>query len=275
MYKFHYCLHLGSSQDNQEVEQIANDLLPMRSVSPASSGMYIRRSTRASRRSSGASSSDDSVKVPLDNEYDDTPADSPLRSPTPDNVVSSSGSTLGGLPVLTWRDFSQDHRNFTPRTYYARDLDRSLQDYLNSYSRFTIDLPKMRHVWESAARENTADDEPDAPPIILENEVDQQPAPPWEFHYSNQMWLGEGVPEPKIEGLTSCGCIGKCDPKSKTCACVKRQEKWTKQWGVDDFMFDKMGRLKIPDMQLPIFECNDQCRCDDECRNRVLATVLR
>jgi len=59
--------------------------------------------------------------------------------------------------------------------------------------------------------------------------------------------------------------MGKCDPKSKTCACLKRQERYT---GIADFAYDNRGRLKDPDY--PIFECNDLCGCGDECRNRVV-----
>jgi hypothetical protein len=85
------------------------------------------------------------------------------------------------------------------------------------------------------------------------------------------MWHTDGVPPPDVTRLTSCGCTGKCDPKSKMCACVKRQQQYASDV-YPDFAYDKNGRLRLPGP--PIFECNDLCGCDDECRNRVWFSFL-
>ncbi|KAF8623753.1 hypothetical protein AX15_006196 [Amanita polypyramis BW_CC] len=174
---------------------------------------------------------------------------------------------IDGFTVISWPEFRHDIKNFTTKCYLARDLPHTLQDYINHMSEWTRLLPDMRTVFTAAIQENTAMDEPEAPPITVENDVDNEPTPPWEFHYSNHMWHGKGVPPPDIENLTSCDCIGRCDPRSKSCACVRRQRQALEDEN-SDFSYDNRGRLKEPGY--PIFECNDLCGCDDDCRNRVV-----
>lgn len=225
---------------------------------------------RRSFRLSSRSSSNDPMDIIPDDDDVHTPAESlsPSHSPTPDDVSGPIPiRTYGGFPSLNWQTFRQDIKNFIPKCYYAKDLPHALQDNINRWEESTRLLPQMRHVLQSAILENTADDEPDAPPIEIINNVDYEPTPPWEFHYSNKMWHTDGVPPPDVTMLTSCGCIGKCDPKSKTCTCIKRQQQYASDV-YPDFAYDKNRRLRLPGY--PIFECNDLCRCDDECRNRVV-----
>jgi Pre-SET motif len=223
---------------------------------------------RSSRLSSRSSSYDPMDIIPDDDEFP-TPADSlsPSHSPPPDGVPGPIPiRKYGGFPSLNWQTYRQDLNNFTPKCYYARDLPHTLQDHINRWPESARLHPQMRHVLQSAILENTADDEPDAPYIEIINNIDHEPTPPWEFHYSNKMWHTDGVPPPDVTKLTSCGCMGKCDPKSKTCACIKRQQHYASDV-YPDFAYDKNGRLRLPGY--PIFECNDLCGCDDECRNRV------
>jgi histone-lysine N-methyltransferase SUV39H len=133
-------------------------------------------------------------------------------------------------------------------------------------SPYTQMMGGMRDLFEAMVLENTVDDEPDAPPIELQNDVDEEPTPPWEFYYTNKMWHGEGVPPPDVKNLISCSCKGVCDPRSKTCACLMNQRNVAADPYLE-FAYDKAGRLKIPGY--PVFECNDLCGCGDECRNRV------
>lgn len=204
-----------------------------------------------------------------------TPATSPGRTYKPNSISSSIGQhgvKVDGFTIINWREFRHDIKNFTPKYCLGRDLPHTLQDYINRMSEWTRSLPDMRTVFTAAIRENTALDEPDAPPILVENSVDDEPTPPWEFHYSNQMWHGEGVPPPDVENLISCDCIGRCDPRSKTCACALRQQQALFNPNAD-FAYDNKGRLKEPGY--PIFECNDLCGCDDDCRNRVSPFKVR
>ena len=282
--------NVSPSYENLAVRQLpsipettsASSLAPLEVCSYSRAGASVggapegwRRSSRLTPRSSSRSCSADPMNMVPDDDEFLTPDESlpPPHSPTPED---ESGPipirTYGGFPSLNWKTFRQDINNFTPKCYYAKDLPHSLQDNINRWPESARLHPQMRHVLQSSILENTADDEPDAPYIEIINNVDYEPTPPWEFHYSNKMWHTDGVPPPDVTRLTSCSCMGKCDPKSKTCACVKRQQQYVSDV-YSDFAYDKNGRLKLPDY--PIFECNDLCGCDDECRNRVCSSFPR
>ncbi|KAJ7180641.1 hypothetical protein C8R46DRAFT_1070082 [Mycena filopes] len=244
---------------------------------------FLRRSSRRSSRSSLP----DELIV---NEYansSDTPA-SPLSpngriadededdwslshlSLRPDSLSAEATATY---PVFTWETYRQE--NFSkcqPRVYYARDLVSKLHDYINSYDDHFRRSPQMRHVLESIIRENTADDEPDAPLIEVINEIDDEPTPPWEFYYSNNIWLGDEIDPPDRSQLVGCDCKGKCDPNSKTCSCLLRLQPFLQSnYNLSPgFAYDTdTGLLRAH--RAPIFECNSLCACDDEkCRNRVV-----
>ena len=170
------------------------------------------------------------------------------------------------LAMFTWPDFRAATRRLQAKNFLAKNLPHALLDNMNAMHAYFRSLPINRTIFEETISDNTMDDEPDAPPIRIINDIDDEPTPPWEFYYTNQMWHGEGVPPPDMENLPSCDCVGSCDPKSETCACLKRQQDYTLEF-TPDFAYDRRGRLKQND--IPIFECNDLCRCDDECRNRV------
>ncbi|KAJ7243041.1 hypothetical protein C8J57DRAFT_1083889 [Mycena rebaudengoi] len=186
-----------------------------------------------------------------------------------DNYTAPKEFTTSNYPVTTWKSYRADLSNFTPRVYYAKDLVSEMHNYINALDPHTRSSPHMRHVFEAAIRENTAEDEPNAPWIDVINEVDDDPTPPWEFYYTNRIYYGEGVDPPDITQLTGCDCIGKCDPKSKTCACLQKQAPFLEDFVPPGFAYDNKGRLRTPGT--PIFECNSLCRCDDEeCKNRVV-----
>ena len=228
--------------------------------------------TRRSSLRSSRSSTSEGLGTIFDDDFgpiDSVPA---TRTPTPEDqepsnpVSPGSPKTYGGFRALTWKHFRKDLNNFIPKCYYAQDLPHALQDHINSMSEYTQRMDGMRQLFEATILENTVEDEPDAPPIEIRNSVDTQSTPPWEFYYTNHMWLGEGVPPPDIKNLVSCTCKGGCNPKSKTCACLMRQREAASD-PLLEFAYDKNGKLKIPGY--PIFECNDLCGCSDECRNRV------
>ncbi|KAL0953660.1 hypothetical protein HGRIS_004861 [Hohenbuehelia grisea] len=195
-------------------------------------------------------------------------ASSPL--PTFDDLDEEMlGSEDPGRPVvkmLSWKDWVAERSAFEPEYFHARDLPNTLHDHINAMDDWSRSLESMRTVFEMAIHENTAKEEPHASPITVFNDVDNDPCPPWEFYYSNQMWHGDGVPAPTIEGLEGCDCYPKCLPNKK-CKCFMRQRKTTADY-TPGFVYDERGRAVQDD--LPIFECNDLCRCDDDCRNRVV-----
>lgn len=245
-------------------------MLQLRSATRTSSRSSLSRSSGLPSRPSSQYSINNRVHFNDDELYE--PLDELVisktlnRSPTPDESFSPTAKNFNGIPVLTWCDFRRDLNNFKVEHLLAKDLPHSLQDSINAMPPYVLKSQAMATILEIFIAENTADDEPDAPPIKVINNVDDEPTPPWEFYYTNKMYHGEGVPSPDIFKLENCDCIGRCDPKSKTCACVQRQERYTKDYH-DDFSYDDRGRVKR--QGVPIFECNDLCRCGDECKNRV------
>ncbi|TFK54412.1 SET domain-containing protein [Heliocybe sulcata] len=179
-------------------------------------------------------------------------------------------SGIRGISLETWRSpVPSAHRTYNR----ARDLPHLLQDHINSLPPRYLKSDFVKAIFEAAISESTNEDEPDAPQIRIYNPVegDDEVTPPWEFHYTNQMWHGEGVPGPDYSSLRSCGCKGPCDPRSKTCSCLRRQEEYTKEaLNRKGFLYDEKGRLYPDKIGFPIFECNDLCGCSDECRNRVV-----
>lgn len=184
---------------------------------------------------------------------------------------------MGGYPVVTWNSYSQAQRLLPPKYRLAKDLPHELQDRVNALPQSYRNSPQATVLFEAMIDE-AMDDELGAPPISVINEVTDEGAPPWEFVYTNQMWYGEGVPSPDIKNLKSCGCVGRCDPKSKMCGCAKRQRHQLKRYITDNtipdtwngvpFMYDSKGSLQF--FGMPIFECNDFCGCDEDCPNRVV-----
>lgn len=195
------------------------------------------------------------------------------RKPLP----SGASEFIGGFPVETWQSFTAAQRLLPPKYKLAKDLPHSLQDRMNALPTSYRNSDFSRSVFEAVILEAMVD-EPDTPPVkIFDNGIGEETTPPWEFVYTNEMWLGEGVLPPDVRNLTSCGCKGRCDPKSKTCACAKRQKQWLQPyirdnvfpatWPGSPFVYDAKGILRLEGC--PIFECNQFCDCDDDCPNRV------
>lgn len=194
-----------------------------------------------------------------------------------DGSTSESGhSYMGAYRIITWASHVAEERERPPEYKLNKNLPHSLQDYINSFSPEFRTSDVARRIFE-AHIEEALGHEPDAPSIeIFDNEIGDDVTPKWEFHYTNEMWFGEGVPPPDIKQLESCGCIGRCDPKG-TCACAQRQRKWVQpyidgeiispSWPGSPFVYDHRGLMQR--FECPIFECNKFCHCDDDCPNRV------
>ncbi|KAF8528104.1 SET domain-containing protein [Hysterangium stoloniferum] len=151
----------------------------------------------------------------------------------------------------------------------AEKVPTELHDMINRLPKNYLFNPQMKHIFESMMEENTADDEPVAPRIEIRGRKDDQITPYWEFYYTNRIFHGQGVPRSNRRALKGCDCIGPCNPKSKTCACVVRQMAWVGgDKNVKGFLYNKNGRLV--DHHYPVFECNDECECSEHCMNRVI-----
>ncbi len=231
------------------------------------SPVSVPSTRRSSRVSSYSMSSEDPRLTALDGEQVPRLSVATSRSTTPDdaNTAAICSKTLGGFPAFSFESYRIHPTNF-PKVHYASKLPSAIQDHMNRQSEEVKKLSDIREVYEAMILENTADDERDAPPIEIQNDVDDQSTPPWEFWYSNKMWHGEGVPDPDLKNLKGCDCRGACNPKSKTCACAIRQGKVVSE-NATEFGYDKNGKLKLAGY--PIFECNNMCWCGPECGNRV------
>ncbi len=204
-----------------------------------------------------------------------------IRTSSEDEVASHGGIThrsqnkfsqafeTAGFGAVSWRkDRQRIAKEHAPITQLAENIPHDLHDRLNALPTSARQAGNMQVlIFEAEIRHNTVVDEPQAPPIAIINEVDDEPTPPLEFYYSNLMWHGKGVPKPDYDNLQGCDCVGPCDPMSKTCSCVRRQKEVMKQSGLSGFIYDKKGRLRAT--EYPVFECNMNCGCSDDCLNRV------
>lgn len=189
----------------------------------------------------------------------------------------SASQYPGGYRIITWASHVAAQRERPPDYKLAKDLPHSLQDWMNTLPAEFRNSDVGRKIFEAQIQEAMIN-EPDSPAIeIFDNDIGNEVTPRWEFHYTNELWYAEGVPPPDVKHLESCGCVGRCDPKSKTCACAQRQLRWVRPyiegeiiprtWPGSPFVYDHKGQLQR--LECPIFECNRFCNCDEDCPNRV------
>lgn len=200
------------------------------------------------------------------------------QQPTPPYSRSRSTSTqpdeYAGEFVWTQRKLRELARSEPPPYHRSVDLPSSTQNIMNNLPRSHRLHDSARLLFEAYIEQQTALDEPSAPKIEFWNNVDDlEPCPPWEFHYSNSMWLGEGVKPPSYKDLKGCKCRGTCSENSTTCACLRKQTEHVPDG--KGFRYNRSGQLKWvasyqeTSLSFPIFECNQFCGCDDTCQNRV------
>ena len=173
-----------------------------------------------------------------------------------------------GITVISWNvDRETLAREFADFYACAADLRYDLQDEINRLDKWALQAGDMqRIVFEAAMRD--ADRPTKSPPIRIINNIDDEPAPRFEFIYTNLMYHSDTVPKPDFDRLEGCSCRGKCDPFSKTCSCIRRQRNADREeiyYG--GFIWNEEGRLL--DNGFPIVECNAKCGCSDACQNRV------
>lgn len=170
------------------------------------------------------------------------------------------GRTWNNYGKLRMREYGRGHLR-------AKDLPHNIQDHMNTLPPAMRRNPELqREIFKQVMRSNTLEEEPDSPEIDIVNEVDDDPCPPFEFYYSNLMWHSDSVPMTRNSKLKGCDCYPVCTPDNKNCSCLKKQMQWYRD-GQTGFNYDTRGRWRHRDY--PVFECNDLCGCDEDCRNRV------
>ncbi|KAG8934546.1 hypothetical protein FRC02_009758 [Tulasnella sp. 418] len=305
--------HTSASSDDSDIEFIGfgtmnteptakpeaqlEGLQPDASVSippTISSGEPMQRSPSAEESTPPVSSEGPHTPISHLPEEPATPGPSARRAPnlstaqTISNYASSSRpSTKARYTSLRAIEEQMGIRWINPfddKTLPAIRLPTDLQDMVNQLPpEYKMD-PFNRVLFKQLIIQGTKFDEPSAPEIEIVNDVDDEPCPPFEFVWTNRMLYGEGVPRMNRD-LKGCTCIGgKCDPRSKTCACVQRQEFYYKAAGwvtnevdvvegeeedvFNGFIYDERKLLRAH--AVPIWECNAACGCSEACQNRVI-----
>lgn len=151
--------------------------------------------------------------------------------------------------------------------YHKDPLDSSFPDRMRAQPEEYQKATYNRRIFESWIIQSTMD-EPEAPPIDIKNNVDDDPCPPWDFVYTNLLKRGDGVPKPpKISDLEGCTCIGGCRSDVDVCSCAQRNMQFADARSTTGFLYDSQGCLQ--EYYFPIFECNEACSCAEYCNNRV------
>lgn len=101
------------------------------------------------------------------------------------------------------------------------------------------------------------------------NNFDDEATPPWEFYYTSKVYYGAGVKRGDSTKVAGCTCRGGCKPSSSSCSCVLQQCKYYPEHR--GFQYKADGTVVDPDY--PVFECNANCSCGEECQNRVRRLV--
>ena len=146
------------------------------------------------------------------------------------------------------------------------DLGRKYRGRLNLNLAFkkekkvkqTVDpeLNLRLQIWENSINAVWHED----PYINVENFVDNE-GPPTDFEYVRQniptSLEAQSLLDPQF--LVGCACQPRCLPSSCTCP--------TDSCGT--FAYDRRKRVLLP-AGSPIYECNKNCKCFDDCPNRVI-----
>ncbi|RXK37238.1 hypothetical protein M231_05528 [Tremella mesenterica] len=191
------------------------------------------------------------------------PSAAPRHTPTDPLDPSTKTYYLSVEPVE--QDVPQDRKGKAKRV-----ADTSIHESWQRLLPVLQNQPSLhRAIFSAYITESTSKDEPEADEIKVLNDVDDEGAPQdFEFVYSNEMFYHVDVPDPE-KGM-GCGCEGPCNPMSKSCSCVKRQELYSYDAQMSGFAYNEDNTLKTSMLHVPIWECNDNCGCPPECMNRVI-----
>ncbi|KIY73989.1 SET domain-containing protein [Cylindrobasidium torrendii FP15055 ss-10] len=223
-------------------------------------------------------------------EYDDKerPSDLCSRPGTPDwqppQRLHERPHRVGDNLSYDWEDQRRMMRVVPPAHKRMEDLSSRILDHVATYSPFLQQHKEMQTLHLGEMLVNAGEEE-----VVFVNKFDAEPAPPFEFYYTNQLVpSGPDVPSPSRKNLTCCDCLIPCKDNPK-CACKLNQQrkfkehckmqlklagdnkeevkhwKGTKYPKGTGFLYDADGTLGV---FLAVYECNDLCRCNIDCVNR-------
>ncbi|CAE6444876.1 unnamed protein product [Rhizoctonia solani] len=205
-------------------------------------------------------------------------APSPPATPPPiPNMRASQPNLRPPVPDEPSQDLSPSKQRAQVKDEVLIQGDKIVTwrvDLVNSMPESYRKSGGARAVFEAYMDDAMRLNEPCAPAIKVENMVDSEPCPPWEFVYYNTMLYGANVPKPDLDALEGCDCLGPCDPENQDCSCVRRQERYYVESGGEatadttGFACAENGMIKYHSGA--VFGCNSRCSCDLECSNKVL-----
>lgn len=198
------------------------DQLPLGSLSPVEA--ELSGSSRSSRVRGGPESvSVDGVEFTIAASFAMVSESAPIQLPP------SSPPRIGHELEITPAEYAAPVR----RHFETKTID----EYNNLLPKLTANPHLHRAFFESWISEATATDEPYADEIQVHNNADGEAVPPdMEFEYSNGMLYDHDVPDPEVG--TGCTCEGPCNPRSKTCSCVRRQKLYYYNLDLDGFAYN-------------------------------------
>lgn len=160
------------------------------------------------------------------------------------------------LIMVRLRDVNEDPN----AVHYKRIFKFLMNDikYLKYYIRRLDQLHKMKEFEEHINKVDQSKHK-----MHVENEVDLDMPPMNEFTYTNDVIPRDGI-EINRDPPMGCTCaeeMGQCSDKSNCCP---------KLWSeIAQFPYTSRGKRRVK-QGAPIYECNKECKCSEDCPNRVV-----
>jgi hypothetical protein len=258
---------------------ISSPLIAKESTRSAASQRRLKPTMNTARKSTG------NVRPSIHHPLAATNNSSPRPQP-PEHVPARS--TTPGTQALNSHAQELQVVSLSQRLQTSVDVIQEDQDELIAYAqRFYLHAQKGKSVslrgrrpttaskFESIIRSNTQEEEK-APRMHIVNEVDDEPCPKLDFHWTNDLVYGKGVPRPVASGqVEGCECPGPCEISGSrgpgACSCLKKQalELAAAHPGarLGGTIYDSKGCLK--ELGTRIVECNSNCFCAANCKNKV------
>ena len=165
------------------------------------------------------------IDISLDTDGDSPPSS---RSAGLQRVEDHLNLSVVGKPLRESQLTPDDRRGTAKRVFNAAQVD----DWNRRLPTLTKNPALHRAIFEAFVSEK----ELESGGITVANKYDGAP-PDLEFEYANDTLYHPDVPDPEL-GL-GCDCNGPCAPNSSTCTCLKRQQAYFYDSGIQGFAYDE------------------------------------